>query len=243
MEALYHEVTAQRALERSFEDMVREINHLIAQMTDDELRSYLAESLFLNTVKYENDRLEAYMRKLERRRVAPAGAKHDRRDAVDRVGGPELHVPPDRPEPPSPMSLNYLATRFTCSWPWSTMVMLCDGRIVCGCADPYGKRVLGDARTATVSGIWTGERRVGAPARSERRRVEVLRRLPAQAAAEDATRRRRSATSTSARCPPPVRRVHGRLQHLLQPGLLRPRDRASRAPGRRACSTSTCSRA
>ena len=52
MEALYHEVTVQRALERSFEDMVREINHLIAQMTGDELRSYLAESLFLNTVKY-----------------------------------------------------------------------------------------------------------------------------------------------------------------------------------------------
>ena len=44
------------------------------------------------------------------------------------------------------MSLNYLATRFTCSWPWSTMVMLCDGRMVCGCADPYGKRVLGDTR-------------------------------------------------------------------------------------------------
>jgi hypothetical protein len=65
MEALYHEVTAQRALDRSFEDMVREIKHLIAQMTDEELRSYLAESLFLNTVKYENDRLEAYMRKLE----------------------------------------------------------------------------------------------------------------------------------------------------------------------------------
>ena len=34
--------------------------------------------------------------------------------------------------------------------------MLCDGRIVCGCADPYGKRVLGDARTGTVSGVWTG---------------------------------------------------------------------------------------
>jgi hypothetical protein len=65
METLYHEVTAQRALDRSFEDMVREINHLIAQMTNDEPRSYLAESLFLNTVKYENDRLEAYMRKLE----------------------------------------------------------------------------------------------------------------------------------------------------------------------------------
>ena len=56
------------------------------------------------------------------------------------------------------MSLNYLATRFTCSWPWSTMVMLCDGRMVCGCADPYGKRVLGDAKAAGVSAIWTGER-------------------------------------------------------------------------------------
>jgi len=64
MEALYKEVTAKRALERSFEDMVREINHLIQQMSEDERRTYLAESLFLNTVKYENDKLEAYMRKI-----------------------------------------------------------------------------------------------------------------------------------------------------------------------------------
>ncbi|HXW06332.1 MAG TPA: radical SAM protein [Vicinamibacterales bacterium] len=56
------------------------------------------------------------------------------------------------------MSLNYLATRFTCSWPWSTLVLLCDGRIVCGCADPYGRRILGDVRTAGVSEVWTGER-------------------------------------------------------------------------------------
>ena len=67
MEALYREVTAKRALERSFEDMVREIQRLIAQMTDEECRAYLAESLFLNTVKYENDKLEAYMKKLPRR--------------------------------------------------------------------------------------------------------------------------------------------------------------------------------
>jgi phage gp29-like protein len=65
MEALYREVTARRALERSFEDMVREINHIIDQMSDDERKTYLAESLFLNTVKYENDKLEAYIRKLE----------------------------------------------------------------------------------------------------------------------------------------------------------------------------------
>src|SRR6266496_1709284 len=52
------------------------------------------------------------------------------------------------------MSLNFLATRFQCTWPWSTLVMLCDGRLVCGCADPYGRRVLGDARTASVRDVW-----------------------------------------------------------------------------------------
>jgi hypothetical protein len=55
------------------------------------------------------------------------------------------------------VSLNFLATRFTCSWPWTTATLLCDGRLVCGCADPYGKRVLGDARSASVSQVWTGE--------------------------------------------------------------------------------------
>ena len=67
MEALYREVTAKRALDRSFEDMVREIHHLIDQMDDGERRTYLAESLFLNTVKYENDKLESYMRKLSKK--------------------------------------------------------------------------------------------------------------------------------------------------------------------------------
>ena len=67
MEALYKEVTAKREFERSFEDMVREIQHLIEQMDDGERRAYLAESLFLNTVKYENDKLEAYMRKLTKK--------------------------------------------------------------------------------------------------------------------------------------------------------------------------------
>ena len=52
------------------------------------------------------------------------------------------------------MSLSYLATRFQCTWPWNTLVMLCDGRIVCGCADPYGRRVLGDAKTASIKEIW-----------------------------------------------------------------------------------------
>ena len=67
METLYKEVTAKREFERSFEDMVKEIHHLIEQMDDDERRTYLAESLFLNTVKYENDKLEAYLKKLAKK--------------------------------------------------------------------------------------------------------------------------------------------------------------------------------
>ncbi len=67
MEALYHEVTARRGLDRSFEDMVKEIQHLIEQMDETERRSYLAESLFLNTVKYENDKLEAYVKRLTKK--------------------------------------------------------------------------------------------------------------------------------------------------------------------------------
>lgn len=65
LETLYREVTVKRDLERTFEDMAREIKHLIDQMTVEELRAYLAESLFLNTVTYENERLNAYMRKLQ----------------------------------------------------------------------------------------------------------------------------------------------------------------------------------
>ena len=68
IESLYIEVTAKRELERTFEDMVREIQHLIGQMDNAERRQYLSESLFLNTVSYENERLGAYMRKLNKKK-------------------------------------------------------------------------------------------------------------------------------------------------------------------------------
>jgi hypothetical protein len=67
METLYREVTARRELERSYEDMYREIHHIIEQMDEAERKSYLAESLFLNTVKYENDKLESYLKRLSRK--------------------------------------------------------------------------------------------------------------------------------------------------------------------------------
>jgi hypothetical protein len=68
LETLYRELTVKRNFERSFEDMIQEIRHLIEQMTEEERGDYLAESLFLNSVKYENDRAEALMRKLTNRK-------------------------------------------------------------------------------------------------------------------------------------------------------------------------------
>lgn len=64
LEVLYREVTVRKDLDRTFEDMVREIQFVIDQMTEEERGQYLAESLFLNAVSYENERLGAYMRKL-----------------------------------------------------------------------------------------------------------------------------------------------------------------------------------
>ena len=67
LESLYYEMTARKELERTFEDTVREIQHVIEQLTDEERRQYLSESLFLNFVSYENERLGAYMKKLTKK--------------------------------------------------------------------------------------------------------------------------------------------------------------------------------
>ncbi|HEY6552863.1 MAG TPA: hypothetical protein VI669_05885 [Vicinamibacteria bacterium] len=64
LEALYREVTLKRQLKVSFEDMLREIEGIVAQMPEEERRRYLVESLFLNSVTYENEMLDAYMRRL-----------------------------------------------------------------------------------------------------------------------------------------------------------------------------------
>ena len=64
LEALYKEISTNIELQSTFEDMAREIQHIIEQMSDEERRHYLSESLFLNVVSYENERLGAYVKKL-----------------------------------------------------------------------------------------------------------------------------------------------------------------------------------
>ena len=64
MEILHQEVTARHELVRSFDDMSTEIANLIAQMTVPDMRKYLQEALFVNTVTYENQKAAAYIRRV-----------------------------------------------------------------------------------------------------------------------------------------------------------------------------------
>jgi len=64
LESLYREVTLSREFKATFEEMMQEIVHLVDEMDEDTRKQYLIESLFLNTVTYENERLGAYMKKL-----------------------------------------------------------------------------------------------------------------------------------------------------------------------------------
>jgi DNA-binding transcriptional regulator YbjK len=67
LEVLYKEVSARQELQSTFEDMAREIQHVIEQMTEAERKQYLSESQFLNTVSYENERLASYVKRLTKK--------------------------------------------------------------------------------------------------------------------------------------------------------------------------------
>lgn len=64
LESLYREVSLKRELNASFDDMMNEITNIVDGMDEADRKQYLVESLFLNTVTYENERLSAYMKKL-----------------------------------------------------------------------------------------------------------------------------------------------------------------------------------
>jgi hypothetical protein len=70
LEGLYREVTLRRQFKGSFEDMMREIEGLVGQMSEGDRRRYLVESLFLNYNTYESEMLDAYARRLTARKKA-----------------------------------------------------------------------------------------------------------------------------------------------------------------------------
>ncbi len=66
-------------LQVSYEEMLRVIQDLVSQLSEEERMHYLVESLFLNSVTYENERAEAYLRKLGAGAPKKARARSARR--------------------------------------------------------------------------------------------------------------------------------------------------------------------
>ena len=64
IEVIYQEVALRKELKHSYEDVMKEIENLMRQMSPEELEQYFKESLFLNTVTFENEMLDAYVKKL-----------------------------------------------------------------------------------------------------------------------------------------------------------------------------------
>ena len=66
IEAVSRDLLRRQALEYGFEDVDREFVHLVGQMSVDELRAYLKESLFMSFNRFENERLAAVVKKAAR---------------------------------------------------------------------------------------------------------------------------------------------------------------------------------
>jgi hypothetical protein len=66
LEAVSRDFRRQRELDFSFEDVDRAFEHLVGQLTAEELRAYLKESLFMSFNRYENERLAALVQKVHR---------------------------------------------------------------------------------------------------------------------------------------------------------------------------------
>ena len=72
LESVSRDLARRQELEYGFEDVDREFQHLVSQMTADELRAYLKESLFMSFNRFENDRMLAIVRRAQRAKDADA---------------------------------------------------------------------------------------------------------------------------------------------------------------------------
>jgi len=62
IETISRDLARRLQLDYSFEDVDREFQHLVAQMTEAELRDYLKESFFMSFNRFENERLMTMIR-------------------------------------------------------------------------------------------------------------------------------------------------------------------------------------
>ena len=63
IETISRDLARRQELDYGFEEIDREFQHLVAQMTDEDLRTYLKESLFMSFNRFENDRMLAILKK------------------------------------------------------------------------------------------------------------------------------------------------------------------------------------
>jgi hypothetical protein len=68
IEAVSRELARRSELNYDFGDVDREIEHLVSQLTDEELRAYLKESLFMSFNRFESERMMSIVRKAGRAR-------------------------------------------------------------------------------------------------------------------------------------------------------------------------------
>jgi len=63
IEAISRDLARRRELEYGFEEVDREFQYLVQQMSDDELRVYLKESLFMSFNRFEVERMMTIVRR------------------------------------------------------------------------------------------------------------------------------------------------------------------------------------
>lgn len=63
IETISRDLARRADLDYSFEEVDREFEHLIGQLTLEELRAYLKESLFMSFNRFENERLMGLVQK------------------------------------------------------------------------------------------------------------------------------------------------------------------------------------
>jgi len=73
LETISRDLARRLQLDYSFEDVDREFQHLVGQMTEAELRVYLKESLFMSFNRFENERLASIVTKASRAQEGPDG--------------------------------------------------------------------------------------------------------------------------------------------------------------------------
>jgi hypothetical protein len=66
IETVSRDLIRRRELDYGFEEVDREFAHLIAQLSPDELRAYLKESLFMSFNRYEAEQMSVMVQKASR---------------------------------------------------------------------------------------------------------------------------------------------------------------------------------